>query len=123
VFRYLIPPDVQIGPDSEAWAAHEAGKFVEVQPILVRQGRIDNYEVVFVDSAAFAAGKRILVERRILVVTRSRGRVNVDFQYLYLVNGRFLKVRATIPSDGGWENSGVPGFARALAERLATGRG
>jgi hypothetical protein len=41
-------------------------------------------------------------------------------QYLYLIGGKFVKVRATIPEPG-WQQTQVPSFARELALRMARG--
>jgi hypothetical protein len=40
----------------------------------------------------------------------------MDFQYLYLIDGRFLKVRATFPGEL-WKTGEMPNFAREVAGR------
>jgi hypothetical protein len=118
VIVFAIPADVQVGPDSQSWTAREGKKFMEAQPILAQRRRIDAYEPAFMKTDTLTIGGRVINEHATAVVVRSRGRVVVDFQYLYLVAGRFLKVRATVPSEG-WERTDVPIFARAMARHIA----
>ena len=118
VFVYGIPVDVQVGADSQSWTPREGKKFEEVQPLLVQRGMIGAYELAFANTGEITAANRKITEHATAIAVRSRGQVAVDFQYLYLVAGRFLKVRATVPSDG-WEKTDVPTFARVLARRLA----
>lgn len=64
------------------------------------------------------AGQRILESRIVAPVRFRNGTVAVDMQFLYLIDGKFVKVRATIPAQD-WQQSTVPSFSRALARRLA----
>ena len=119
VFLYAIPADVQVGPDSQSWTAREGKKFEQVQPLLVQQGVMDMYKVAFANSEEMTVGARKIVQHATAIAVRRRGGVAVDFQYLYLVAGQFLKIRATVPSEG-WERTDVPTFAREMARRVAT---
>jgi hypothetical protein len=119
VFVYAIPVDVQVGADSQSWTPREGMKFEEVQPLLVQRGMIGAYEVAFANTGEITAANRKITEHATAIAVRSRGQVAVDFQYIYLVAGRFLKIRATVPSDG-WEKTDVPTFAREMARRLAS---
>jgi hypothetical protein len=120
VFVYAIPRDVQVSPDSQSWTTLEGKKFQEVQPLLVERGMIGAYQLAFANNNDLTIGNRTVNEHATAIVIRSRGQVAVDFQYLYLVAGRFLKVRATVPQKG-WEKTDVPTFARALARQFAAG--
>ena len=115
---FAIPVDVQVGPDSQSWTVREGVKFRAVQPILVQRRMIDAYEPAFMKTDTLTIGGRVINEHATAIVTRSRGRVSVDFQYLYLVAGRFVKVRATVPSEG-WQNTDIPVFARMMARHVA----
>jgi len=119
VFLYAIPADVQVGPDSQSWTAREGKKFEEVQPLLVQQGVMDMYRLAFANSEHITVGNRAIMEHATAIAVRRSGSVAVDFQYLYLVAGQFLKIRATVPSEG-WERTDVPTFAREMARRVAT---
>ena len=119
VFVYAIPVDVQVGADSQSWTPREGRKFEAVQPLLVQRGMIGAYEVAFANTGEITAANRKITEHATAIAVRTRGQVAVDFQYLYLVAGHFLKVRATVPSDG-WEKTDVPTFAREMARRLAS---
>jgi hypothetical protein len=119
VFVYQIPIDVQVGADSQSWTQREGEKFEEVQPLLVQHGMIGAYEVAFANTGEITAANRKVTEHATAIAVRSHGQVAVDFQYLYLVAGRFLKIRATVPSDG-WEKTDVPVFAREMARHLAS---
>lgn len=118
VFVYQIPVDVQVGADSQSWTPREGEKFEEVQPLLVKNGMIGAYEVAFANTGEITAANRKITEHSTAIAVRSHGQVAVDFQYLYLVDGHFVKIRATVPSDG-WEKTDVPAFARDMARRLA----
>ena len=118
VFVYAISPDVQVGPDSQSWTVREGRKFQEVQPIRVQQGQIEAFNLAFANTGEITAANRRITESAMAIAVRLHGRVAVDFQYLYLVAGRFLKVRATVPSEG-WERTDVPTFARELARQIA----
>ena len=118
MFVYPIPIDVQIGTDSQSWTPREGKKFAEVQPLLVQRGMIGAYEVAFANTGELIAANRKITEHATAIAVRSRGQVAVEFQYVYLVAGRFLKIRATVPSDG-WEKTDVPTFSRDMARLLA----
>lgn len=116
VIRYVIDQDVQVGTDSVAWLEREGQKFLRVQAILREQGRIDRFEVRM---SKLEQGPKPPEHEHIAVVTNtSRGKQTVEMQYLYLVGGRWLKVRVTEPDDGATSSS-APLFARSLARRVA----
>jgi hypothetical protein len=121
VFVYDVGADVKTDADPQKWTASEGEKFKEVQDIRVRRGAISSYAVAFSDTARFAVGAHNILEHSIAVPVRfPNGTIAVDMQYLYLIAGKFVKVRATIPETG-WQQTKVPGFARELARRLAGG--
>lgn len=117
VIRYPVRDYNRVGADSQAWTARAGESFREVQPVLVRQGVIQSFEVIFSEAKPVTLGARTLTEHSAAVVTRSRGVSMVELQYLYLVRGKFLKIRASVPEDR-WETSGIPEFARNLAAHL-----
>lgn len=121
VFIYDIAPDVRVEADSQKWTAREGGKFKEIQDIRVARGQIAAYVLAFSDTTRISVGEHNLLEHRTATPVRfPSGAVAVDMQFLYLVGGKFVKVRATIPEQG-WEQTPVPSFARELALRLAGG--
>lgn len=120
VFVYSIPIDVQMGTDSQSWTPREGKKFTDLQPLLVQRGTIGAYAVAFANTGELIAANRKITEHATAIAVRSRGQVAVEFQYIYLVAGRFLKIRATVPSDG-WEKTDVPTFSRDMARLLAGG--
>lgn len=119
VFVYDIPVDVQVGADSQSWTPREGKKFEEVQPLLVQRGMLGAYEVAFANTGEITAANHKITEHATAIAVRSHGRVAVDFQYLYLVAGRFLKIRATVPGDA-WAKTDVPTFSREMARHLAS---
>ncbi|MEX1186227.1 MAG: hypothetical protein WEA80_06530 [Gemmatimonadaceae bacterium] len=121
VFIYEIAADVRVEADSQQWTAREGGKFKEIQDIRVARGQIAEYVLAFSDTTRIAVGEHNILEHRMATPVRfPSGAVAVDMQFLYLVGGKFIKVRATIPEQG-WEQTRVPSFARELALRLARG--
>ena len=116
VIRYVIDQDVKVGPDSVVWLEREGEKFLRVQEILRQQGQIDRFEVRM---SKVGAGPKPPDHEYVAIVTNtSRGRQTVELQYLYLVGGRWLKIRVTEPEDGATASS-APHFARSLASRVA----
>jgi hypothetical protein len=116
---YEVGADVKIDADSQKWTAREGEKFSAVQDVQVSRGQIAAYRVAFSKTARLAAGARNIPEHSIAIPTRfPNGEVTVEMQYLYLIDGKFVKVRATIPYQI-WQQSHVPSFARELAIRIA----
>ena len=115
---YEVPSDVKVGDDPQKWTQREGEKFRAVQEIRQNRGQISAFQVAFSDTARIAGAQQIL-EHSIAVPTRMpNGAVAVEMQFLYLIGGKFIKVRGTIPEQG-WEQTQVPAFARELALRLA----
>lgn len=119
VIVYDVAADVRVDADSQKWTAREGEKFKAVQDVRASRGQIAAYEVAFSDTTRFAAGDRTILEHSIAAPVRfPNGAIAVELQYLYLIDGKFVKVRATVPEKG-WEETQVPGFARELALRMA----
>jgi hypothetical protein len=119
VFVYDVADDVKSDPDPQKWTAREGEKFRVVQDIRRSRGSIGSYAVAFSDTTRFHAGAGQVLEHSIATPIRfPNGDIAVDMQFLYLIDGKFLKVRATIPGAG-WEQTRVPSFARELAIRMA----
>jgi hypothetical protein len=119
VIIYDVADDVRVDADSQQWTAREGEKFKAVQDIRASRGQIAAYELAFSDTTRIAAGERTTLEHSIAAPVRfPNGAIAVEMQYLYLIGGKFVKVRATIPEKG-WEQTQVPAFARELALRLA----
>ena len=119
VIVYSVGDDVRAEGDPQLWAATEGAKFEELQPIRVSRGQIAAYAEAVSDTNWFSVGPDRLLEHFTMVPVRFRnGTVAVDMQYLYMIWGKFVKVRATVPAEG-WKESNVPSFARELARRLA----
>jgi hypothetical protein len=121
VFVYDVDADVKSDADPQRWTAAEGAKFKQVQDIRVSQGAISAYALAFSDTSRFAVGGHEILEHSIATSTRfPNGAIGVDMQYLYLIGGKFVKVRATVP-ESEWQHSKVPSFARDLARRIAGG--
>lgn len=112
-FRYDVPADVREGRAREKWTEREGLKFEAIQPILVSQGRIESFRVAFSDLAFVAVETDSILEHSVAVAVRSDDEVWMDFQYLYLVCGRFLKLRGSFARDA-WQQSEFPNFSREL---------
>jgi hypothetical protein len=122
VFIYAVPADVKVDPDSQKWVLREGEKFKTIQEIMKSRGRIADFTVAFSDTMRFSVGTRAYLEHSIAVPTRyPDGAIAVEMQFMYLVGGKLLQVRATIPQPG-WQQTKVPSFARELAIHVAGGR-
>ncbi len=115
VFVYPIPEDVKETADSAQWVVVEGEKFAQVLPIQVQRGRYEAFEMAFADPDPLVVGSDTILGFSAAAVTRSKGEVSVQVLCLYLVRGRFVKIRATLPEEG-WEEATVPLFARDLAQ-------
>jgi hypothetical protein len=121
VFVYDVGEDVMAEPDTLKWASLEAEKFEAVQELRRSRGEITAYVVSVSDTARIPAGDRQVLEHSLAVPVRSRDdRISIEFQYLYLIGRRFVKVRATVPEQG-WEQTKVRSFARELVQHMARG--
>ena len=92
----------------------EGGKFAQVMPIQVQRGRYDAYEMAFADPQPVVTGRDTIPGFVAGAATRTRGEVSLQMEYLYLVHGQFLKVRATMPHTD-WQQARVALFAQDLA--------
>ncbi len=116
VIRYDVPEHAKISADSQSWTTTEGELFEQVQATLMQQGRIQAFQKTFSTTTDVAVDSAVLREHAIAIAVRAGGAVRVDFQYLYLVGGRFLKVRGTFPGDS-WETTDLEEFAREVARR------
>jgi hypothetical protein len=115
VIRYPIREETKVGPDTTQWILREGESIVRVMPILKQRREIDSYSVRL---SRVQAGPNPPAHEYVGVILEvARGRRTIESQYLYIVGGRFLKVRATEPDDSSTA-SPVPGFAREMASRL-----
>jgi hypothetical protein len=121
VIIYPIPDDIRVEADSQKWTWREGEKFRLVQQIRAQRRAIREFSPPVSDTTRIANGARMIQEHWIIVPTKlNSGAVVVEFQYLYLIDGKFLKVRATVPHET-WQDSKVPSFARELAKTVAGG--
>jgi hypothetical protein len=119
VFIYDADADSQNDADPQLRTVREGEKFKAVQDILMSRGQIAAHRVAFSDTTRLTVGTGTLLEHAIGLGTRHpNGAITVELQYLYLIGGKFVKVRATIPEKG-WEQANVPQFARELALHMA----
>ena len=116
VFLYAIPSDVQQG-DSTNWVLLEGAKFEQVLPIQVERGRYDTYQMAFAQPEPVVSEGDTIPGHVAAAGTRSGQTISMQLQYLYLIRGQFLKVRATLPGDS-WQRAPVPRFAHDLARRV-----
>ena len=115
VLVYDISSDVKVEPDSQKWTFREGEKFKLVQQIRRDRGDISEFTEPLSDSTRMTIGSRQLLEHSIVIPTRyNNGAVTVEYQILYLIDGKFLKVRATIAADD-FRKSTVREFSKNLA--------
>ena len=93
--------------------AQEGPLFSESLPIGVRRGWYDAYNIAFAHADSLDVAGQLVFGHVTAAPTKRAGRVNVEFQYLYLVGTRFVKVRASVPAEG-WQNTDIPLFAQEL---------
>ena len=119
VFRYAIPADVQRDRDTVAWIRREGEKFPVVQRILVSRGVADSMKVRL--SMLNPARPEFPLAEYVGVVQTwsARHGVMIESEYIYVVDGRFLKIRASEPDavEGG---SQAAQFARQLLRSMLT---
>ena len=119
VFIYDADADGHPDLDAPTRTAREGEKFKAVQDILMSRGQISAHQMAFSDTTRVTVGQSTILEHAVAMPTRyPDGAITVEMQYLYLIGGKFLKVRATVPEKG-WQETQVPQFARELALRMA----
>ena len=104
--------------DSRTALTEEGRGLFEMLPVGVQRGRWDDYVESHSAPDSVMVNGGVTLGNETAAVTKLRGAVSVQMQYVYLLGSHFVKVRATVPSDD-WEKSGVPAFASALIARLA----
>jgi hypothetical protein len=120
-FRYHIAEYARVAPDSQAWTVREGSGFINVFPILKARGGVDAFEIAETKTSVVRIGNRDIAEHMMTVAVRMRGLPMVEEQFIYIVRGKFLKVRATMPADR-YPARSAQAFARALAQALETGQ-
>ena len=121
VIVYEPGEDVRDDADSQKWTAVEGARFPITQEVRRSRGQIVAYVVSISDTSRIdVAGGQLLQHFAAVPVRHRNGTVVVELQYLYLIDGKFVKVRATVPEPG-WQQTRVPAFARDLARQLAGG--
>jgi hypothetical protein len=120
-FRYNIADYARVAPDSQAWTVREGSGFINIFPILKARGNIEAFQLSDTATTLVRVGGRDIAEHKTTVAVRARGRSRVDEQFIYIVRGKFLKVRATMPADR-YPARSAQAFARALAQALETGQ-
>lgn len=119
VFRYAIPSDVQVDGDTLEWIRREGQKFPVVQRVLASRGVTDSMKVrvgaLNPSRAAFPVAEYVGVVQ----TWSARRGVMVESEYLYVVDGRFLKIRGSEP-DTVEGRSEVAQFARQLLQAIVT---
>jgi hypothetical protein len=119
VFIYDADADSQNDADPQLRTVREGEKFKAVQDILMSHGQIVAHQLAFSDTTRLRVGASTILEHAVAMPTRyPNGSITVEMQYLYLIGGKFVKVRATVPEKG-WEQAHVPQFARELALHMA----
>jgi hypothetical protein len=119
VFVYPIPSDVQNGADSSQWVSNEVAKFSQVLPIGVQRGWYDDYKLAFTDSQPLVVGTVTVPGYLAAAATRKNAVLSVELEFLYLVRGQFLKIRATVP-EAGWQQTTVAVFAKDLVNAIVS---
>lgn len=115
---FVYPADSAIAvAEPRQTVAQEGPLFAESLPVGVQRGRYDAYNVAFAHADSLEVDGQLVFGHVTAAPTKTAGRVNVEFQYLYLVGTRFVKVRATVPAAG-WQDTDVPLFAKELAATL-----
>ncbi len=119
VIVYPVTREARRGSDAQHWVTHEGELFQQVLPDEVQRGWIEGYHVVRIAPAPVTSRTLTIPGHVTTVVTRRpAGDVWVEFQYLYMIRGSFLKVRASVP-ERAWPQTDVPQFAKTLALAVA----
>jgi hypothetical protein len=117
VIRYPVRNDVRVGADSVTWLEREGAKFVAVQQLLVQRGVIQSYEVKLSKRSSVPIGTDSLATYVSIIQTRRREGVLNEIEYLYVIGGKFLKIRAS-EIEAAQGNSLAPQFAGQLLRLL-----
>lgn len=120
VLVYDISSGSKVNSDSLKWVVHEGETFKIVQQIRRQRGEISDFSEPVSDTTRMTIGGREVLEHAVIVPTRyANGNVTVEYQMLYLIDGKFFKVRATVPADD-FQTSTVHNFSRQLVRIVGT---
>jgi hypothetical protein len=118
VFRYAISDGVRVGGDTLEWIRREGQKFAAVQRLLVSRGIADSMKVrvgaLNTARADFPVAEYVSVAQ----TWSARRGTMLESEYVYVVDGRFLKVRGS-EKDASEAASEVAQFARQLLRAIA----
>jgi hypothetical protein len=117
VFIYPISPAARVGSDLRAWVAAEGKRFKEILAVGVQRRAWQMYTVMLDHPDSVAIANENIPGYLVVGGTRRGDIVNVEFQYLFGICDRFVKMRATIDSKT-WTESQFPQFAKDLAAHL-----
>jgi hypothetical protein len=119
VIVYNVPADAR-DANLDLSTMREGENFRTVQAAQKARGVISDYTEPVSDTTRIPAGKGRIFVHFVVVPTRwPNATVTVETQHLYVIAGKFVKVRATIPHSL-WPNSRTTEFARALAVKLSS---
>jgi hypothetical protein len=113
VILYGVPADVRRGDAPQAWVGAESAKYRAVIPVMIRRGWYDDIRMAFEEDQPLAVDSVSIPGFAVGAASKRAGKVSVELQYLYLVDGIFVKVRATVPGQT-WQDTTVPSFAKDL---------
>jgi hypothetical protein len=98
----------------------EVTRFKAAVPVGVDSGWYDAYKVVFADPHPVKVDHRSIPGYAVAVVIRRGNETFASFFYIYALDGRFAKIRLTLPGEG-WGANPAMEWPRLLIVALARG--
>lgn len=120
-FRYVVPDSVLGTLTRQEWADRESRSFGTVMAIMKQRGQYDTVEVAMMEPGPVVRDGMTVPGSFAVAGVRQRGVALFEFQFVYGVGDRFLKVRATMPAAE-LQTSGIREFAEELAWQVGAPR-
>lgn len=107
-------------PTADRLLRGQVEEFQETLKLGPSRGWYDEYELAFDDPFEVETESGTLSGYTAAAVLRSGEDLRVSFYYIFLIDGRFVKVRSTLPASE-MQTAKAPGFARRAVELLNAG--
>lgn len=107
-------------PTADRLLRGQVEEFRETLKLGPSRGWYDEYEMAFDNPFEVETESGTLSGYTAAAVLRDGEDLRVSFYYIFLVHGRFVKVRSTLPASE-MQTAKTPGFARGVVERLHAG--
>jgi hypothetical protein len=103
---------------SDARVRHEGALFAETLPVMKDRRWIESFQIILQRPDSLIVDQTVIPGFVTAASTRQRGRAYYELQFLHLIRGDYVKVRATVPEPL-WPREDLAAFDSSLIRILA----